>query len=444
MLRFILADLRRLWPGALVILLLIALAVALGTGVTLQERALRLGSARASEQFDLVVGARGSETQLVLSTVFLQAAPLPLVSGDVLSDLQRDPRVVWAAPVGFGDYHRGNPIVGTTTVLIHGVAPQGLTGRAFAREGEAVVGATVDLPMGARITPMHGEAKQGGHEHKGISYEVVGRMPATGTAWDHAILVPIQAVWHAHGMGDNQDHDDHDHDHAAAGAPDADAMAAEPEGHDHDHGSEDHDGHDDHAPGGFDPDQPLQESWLPGQAPGVPAILVKPRTVADAYRLRQEYRKDERSLAVFPGEVLTKLYGMLGDARQVLAAVAAGVQALVALALLLVTVIHIGQRRRQIGALRALGVPSPTIFALVWVELFALIAAGVALGLAGGYLAARLLSAAIAERQGFGLPVEITAGDLLTGLLLLGLAALLALLPAWIAYRQSPVASLRG
>ena len=105
MLRFILADLRRLWAGALVVGLLIALAVALGTTITLQERALRLGSARASEQFDLVVGARGSETQLVLSTVFLQPAPLPLVAGDVLAELQHDPRAAWPTPIEIGRAH---------------------------------------------------------------------------------------------------------------------------------------------------------------------------------------------------------------------------------------------------------------------------------------------------------------------------------------------------
>ena len=123
MMGFILADLRRLRLGSALIVALVALAVALGVAVTLQERALRLGSARASDKFDLVIGAPGSETQLVLSTVFLQPAALPLVSGDVLAALQADPRVAWAAPVGFGDFADGHPVVGTTTVLLENTAP---------------------------------------------------------------------------------------------------------------------------------------------------------------------------------------------------------------------------------------------------------------------------------------------------------------------------------
>ena len=93
MIRFILADLRRLWLGSAVIMLIVALATALGVAVTLQERALRLGSARAADRFDLVIGAPGSETQLILSSVFLQAAPLPLIPGAVLAKLAADPRV---------------------------------------------------------------------------------------------------------------------------------------------------------------------------------------------------------------------------------------------------------------------------------------------------------------------------------------------------------------
>ena len=50
----------------------------------------------------------------------------------------------------------------------------------------------------------------------------------------------------------------------------------------------------------------------------------------------------------------------------------------------------------------------------------------------------------VAQRQGFELPVTLTAGDLAGLALLLAMAALLSALPAWLAYRQPPVASLRG
>ncbi|MDR0252521.1 MAG: ABC transporter permease, partial [Brucellaceae bacterium] len=95
MIAFILADLRRFWGGAVAVIVLLALSVALSSVVTLQERAVRLGTARASDKFDLVIGAAGSDTQLTLSSVFLQPSPLPLMSGAMLGKLANDERVAF-------------------------------------------------------------------------------------------------------------------------------------------------------------------------------------------------------------------------------------------------------------------------------------------------------------------------------------------------------------
>ncbi|WP_413710564.1 ABC transporter permease [Rhizobium sp. Rhizsp82] len=413
MIRFILADLRRLWAGSLVVVLLVALATALGVSVILQERALRLGSARAADKFDLVIGAGGSETQLVLSSIFLQPSPLPLMPGEVLAKLAADPRVAWLSPVGFGDSFSGYPVVGTSTALPADLSGGFSEGQGFAAETEAVVGAAVTLPLGSEIKPMHGTAETGGHTHTEIVYRVTGRMKATGTAWDRAILVPIQAVWHIHGL---EAHGEAEHDEA---------------------GHNEHDN--DHEP---ESDHDLDADWS-AETPAVPAILVKPKTIADAYKLRQDYRNGS-TVAVFPGEVLTNLYATLGDAKRILVAVASGAQGLVAASLILVTVIHIGQRRRQIGALRAFGAPRHAIFGIVWGEFFALIAIGIAGGFGLGYGAALMLSGLFSASSGITVPVGFARQDVFLALLLLGFGALLAALPAVLAYRQSPAQALRA
>lgn len=475
MIGFILADLRRLWLGGIVVVLLVALATALGVAVTLQERSLRLGSARAADKFDLVIGAAGSETQLILSSIFLQAAPLPLVDGAVLSRLAADPRVAWAAPVGFGDSFAGYPIVGTTTNLVSNTTPGFAEGRMFALEGEAVLGAAVNLSVGAEIKPMHGTAETGGRTHTEIAYNVVGKLQPTGTPWDRAILVPIQAIWHVHGLGqdDSHDHEEgHDEGHADALQPEARHDHAHEGAERHEDGGMDAEGEAGRAEaavqlaasseqeqalalgpataahaesehhGNIDPDAPIVETFGEG-LPGLPAILVKPKTIADAYRLRQEYRSGN-TLGVFPGEVLTGLYATLGDAKMVLSAVAAGSQGLVAAALVLVTVIHVGQRRRQIGALRAFGAPRGSVFAIVWLELFFLVALGVGIGFLVGLGAAHVGAQLFTAKSGVILPVGFTREDLRIAFLLLGFAAILAAIPALLAYRQSPAAALRA
>ena len=423
MIRFILSDLRRLWAGSLVVVLLVALATALGVSVVLQERALRLGSARAADKFDLVIGAGGSETQLVLSSVFLQASPLPLMPGEMLGRLAADPRVDWAAPIGFGDSFSGYPIVGTTTMLAQNLSGGLIEGKIFAHEGEALIGSAVKLSLGGEIKPMHGLPEEGGETHIELVYHIAGRLRPTGTAWDRAILVPIQAVWHIHGLAAEE--------HAEEGAESE---------HEHEEAGEHHDGHEHH--GKLDPDAALDESWT-ADAPGLPAILVKPKTIADAYKLRQEYRSGD-TVAVFPGEVLTNLYATLGDAKQILVAVASGAQALVAASLVLVTVIHIGQRRRQIGALRAFGAPRGAIFGIVWLEFFFLVAVGIGLGFALGYAAALLLSGMFSETSGITMPVVFAREDAGLAAVLLAFATVLAALPAVLAYRQSPAQALRA
>ncbi|SCX22372.1 FtsX-like permease family protein [Agrobacterium rosae] len=417
MIRFILSDLKRLWAGSLVVVLLVSLATALGVTVTLQERALRLGTARAADKFDLVIGAAGSETQLVLSSVFLQAAPLPLVSGETLASLAKDPRVAWAGPVGFGDSFAGYPIVGTTTSLIDNTSGGFVEGQGFADGEDAVIGSAVDLPLGAEIKPMHGTAEEGGHTHTEIVYHVQGRLKPTGTPWDRAILVPISSVWHIHGMDAHENGHDHDHE-----------TAQEHEAHAHDHAQGEETG--------------LNETFT-AETPGVPAILVKPKTIADAYKLRQQYRQGN-TLAVFPGEVLTKLYATLGDAREVLSVVAIGAQGLVAASLILVTLTHIVQRRKQIGALRAFGAPRSSISLIVWTELFVLFATGIALGFAIGFTAAKIITGMLVAKSGVVMPVEFAKADITQAVLLLTVAAGLAILPAWLAYRQSPAEALRG
>lgn len=408
------ADLRRQWMGVVVIALIVALATALGVAVTLQERALRLGSARAAAAFELIVGAPGSETQLVLSSIFLQPAPLPLVPGKVLAALLADPRVAWAAPIGFGDSAGDSPIIGTTEALVQGIGRLA-EGRTFARRGEAVAGSSILNAVGDAFTPLHGRIEEGGSAHAVVRYTVVGRLAPTGTPWDKAILVPIEAVWAIHA--------DEETEQAAGSGRPAEPAAAEK---------------------GPDLTAPIDPAALSRpDAPGLPAILVKPRSIADAYKLRVDYRNAD-TLAVFPAEVLTRLYATLGDARLILSAVTAGAQGLVAAAILFVVTLHVMQRRRQIGALRAFGAPRPVVFAVVWLEAFLIVGAGMLAGFAIGYGAVRIFSGMIATRSGFMLPVELRGEDALTLGLMLAATAAASLLPAALAYRQSPANALRA
>ncbi len=398
------ADLRAMRWSAVAVVALVAIAMAIGIAVAAQERGLRQGSARAADDFDLLIGAPGSQTQLVLTSVYLQPEALPLIDGGLLNRLATDPRVAGVAPIAFGDIVKGYPVVGTTLPFVSRwgrLAAQ--EGRLFQAEAEAVLGADVKLALGEDITPAHatggetahpGEEGEAEHEHKheGVVYHIVGRLPRLGTPWDRAILIPVESVWETHSLGNG-----HKVDEAPLGPP-FDAKTI----------------------------------------PGVPAIVVKPLKVSDAYQLRAAYRRDG-TMALFPAEVLVSLYRTVGDLRDVIVIAAALNNLLVFAAVLLLMVTLITLRRRRYAVLRALGAPRGFVLLVTWLGAAGLLAVGCAVGLALGYGAAFLVSAAVERQTGLHVAVSLGWTELRFALLLILAGSLMSLVPALFTWR-APVA----
>jgi putative ABC transport system permease protein len=399
----VLADIRQSRAGCIAAVCLIAVAVALGVAVSAQERALRRGSAKAADAFDLLIGAPGSQTQLVLTSVYLQPAALPLMPGDVLRRLQEETSVAFAAPIAFGDSFRGYPVVGSTMDFLSQGGQAGLAeGRAFATHHEVVVGADVSLRLGDSFAPVHGEPRSHGdeddaHVHEGFEYRVVGRMARLGNPWDRAIIAPVEAVWEVHGL------------------PDGHARGADRIG----------------------------PPWDDAGVPGVPAIVVKPKSVADAYRLRAKYRTGG-TMALFPAEVLVELYSILGDARDLLAWISIATQALVIAAILLAVFASLALRRRQLAVLRALGASRRYVFMVVWTHVSMMIALGAGLGLILGWLGAVGLSHFFFLKTGIVLPVILGLPEIGIVLAVVAIGATLAAIPSWSSYRQSVSSALRA
>jgi len=391
------ADLRRNQLLVWVTLVLVALSVATGIAVISQERALREGSARAADDFDLLIGAPGSATQLVLTTVYLRPQAIPLMDGGVLAKLSAAEGVKYAAPIAFGDNWQGHPIIGTIAAFANrGGTLTPTQGRMFERQGEALVGSDVPLAVGEQFSPAHGlhhddDDDHDSEEHHGVTYTVVGRLPARHTVWDRAVLVPVEDVWQIHGLA--QGHDPHGDPHI--GPP-----------------------------------------WDVTRLAGVPAIAVKPDSVAGAYRLRGEFQGG-RSLALFPAEVLNELYMTLGNVRDLMSALALTTQVLVVVAVLMALLVGFLARQRQFAVLRAMGAGRVYVFSVVWLEVVLLVTLGAALGTALGWGGSLALSHWMQSELGFALPVRLGAaeGVLVGGLVLSG--ALIGLLPAWLTFRRS-------
>lgn len=183
--------------------------------------------------------------------------------------------------------------------------------------------------------------------------------------------------------------------------------------------------------------------WTDPELPGVPAIVVKPKSVADAYTLRATFRVGG-TMAVFPAEVLVEIYALLGDARDLLATFSVATQALVIAAVLLAVFATLTMRRRQFAVLRALGASRGYIFLVVWTHVSLLIAAGTALGLLLGWAGAYVVSWFLSKHSGIALPVALGAPEIGMALALIGIGCILAAIPSWSSYRQPVSANLRS
>lgn len=390
--------LRQAWISV-VFTVLIAVSVALGTGLIAQERGLRQGTARAADKFDLVIAAPGSEITAMLAAVYLQPSDLPLLDGETYARIATHPRVELAAPIGFGDSWEDAPVVGSTVAFVTHLSEELESGRIFETEAEAVAGARVALGLGDRFSPAHGVGDTAEHgAHGDLEYTVVGKMPLTGSPWDRALIVPIESVWSVHGL-------------ASGHGPDWDGTLGGP----------------------FDPDY----------FPGTPAAIVRAESLGATYSLRAEF-STERTMAFFPGTILARLHALMGDIRQVMSILAGVTQVLVTAGVLAGLMMLTRLLARRLALLRALGAPGRFVFALTWSFAVTLIVAGAAVGLVLGIGASWAISQAITART--DVLVRATLGwpevHLIAGFV--SLTALLALVPAYLTMSRPVISDLRG
>lgn len=379
--------------------ILVAAAVAMGVALTAQERALRRGAAQAADKFDLIVAAPGSQTELVMNVVFLEASAVELLSPSSLATILAEPRARFAAPIAFGDNHAGAPIVGTTSALVEHLSDGLSEGRVFTGINEAVVGAAAKLRLGDRFKAAHGhgpDADGNSLEH-GLEFVVVGRMRPTASPWDRAIVVPIEANWLVHGL---------------------------PIGHPKD-------------------SQQIGPPFDPEYLPGVPAVILRPESFAAAYGLRSLYRTTTTT-AFFPAEVLVQLYGIMGDVRRAMSLMTVMTQSLVTMAVVVGVIALITIYRRRFAVLRAIGASRGFVFATVWLYLVSILGLGSVIGLALGFGLAHGVSAVLAAETGVVFSPDLGWAEIMLALAIMSVGALFALVPAWQAYRQPLVEALQG
>jgi len=395
-------------------LLLTICSIALSTFMLLgTERVrtdVRSSFSSAVSGTDLIVGARTGAVQLLLYSVFRVGAATNNIRWSSVQALENMRGVAWVIPLSLGDSHRGFPVLGTSAAYFahfHYGERQALQlrqGQPFSDLYDAVIGAEVadrlGYTLGARITLAHGtgDIDELAADHADKPFTVVGILARTGTPVDRTVHISLEAMEALH----------------------VDWMAGAP------------------LPGQRVSAEAARSMDL--QPKTVTAALVGLKNRAAVFSVQRQVNTfaAEPLMSILPGVALDELWQVIGAGENALLLMS-GVVALVSMAgLMSVILAGLGQRRRELAVLRAVGGSARHILLLLALEGFLLTVVGVALGMVA--MTACVLAFGPWLQSAFGLSLHVARPtalqwQLLLGLLLAGWFA--SLLPGWRAYRLS-------
>ena len=384
---------RYLWSrplAAALNLLLLSLGLASITFLLLVSHQIDSAFERDLAGIDVVVGAKGSPMQLILSGVFQLDVPTGNVPLAAVKALQAHPQVAKLIPISMGDSFRGFRIVGTTPDYANHYRAELAQGTLSTAPMQAVLGARVagqsGLKVGDTFTGTHGLAP-GGHAHGQNPYTVTGILAPNGSVLDRLVLTPLESVWQVHETDTALDDEDRK------------VMEGERE---------------------------------------VTLALIQYKTPLAAVTFPRFINTTTEMQAAAPALEITRLLSMVGVGIDVLRALAGVLLLTAGLSVFIALWGAVRERRADLALLRMLGAPPRKVAGLLLCEALWLALLATVLGvLAGQGLSALLAWALQLEKSvligALSWPVELVGVPVLA----LGVALASALLPAWEGYRVS-------
>ena len=165
---------------------------------------------------DMVVGAKGSPLQLILSSVYHVDSPTGNISLAEAEKISKNRMVGSSIKLLYGDNYKGYRIVGAEKKFIelyNGIIKEG---REWNSPYEVLVGSKVyqklKINLGDELISSHG-LRESGESHDDESFKVVGLLKPSNSVIDQLIITSPQSVWNIHETHDHDDEDEHEHDH---------------------------------------------------------------------------------------------------------------------------------------------------------------------------------------------------------------------------------------
>lgn len=417
----------------------IALGVMLMVLVLVMFGAVNSAFTQRSIAYDLIVGPKGAELQLVLSAVYRVQPPIENLPYLYLDQLKKDRRVVSAVPLAFGDVTQEGsfPIIGTTPEFFEN---DYTPGQAFKIRGtringllDTIIGHEVarknGWDIGSTFSIIHGGAESG-HVHD-ERFVVVAVLAPTGTANDRTVFLNLEGFYAIAGHSKPVKEVEKRLRDFYASDPERLAVAMEQieafkkieaeeagAGHDHAHHHE-----------------------TPDAMKEVTAILIKtrPDTPFDSFQLLSELKTGYQAMAVNPVVPIRNLIDrILGNAQKGFVALIAVIILVSGVGIFVSIYNSMSDRRREIGIMRALGAGRMHVFGIILAESTLLCVGGGLVGWLAGHGLAVVSAPWLIDRTGLLInPWAVDPWEAILFPVLVGLAALVGFLPAMTAYRTN-------
>ncbi|RZL66146.1 FtsX-like permease family protein [Pedobacter sp. Leaf250] len=297
-----------------------------------------------AKDIDLVVGAKGSPLQLILSSIYHIDFPTGNIPLKDATELMQNPMVKKAVPLALGDNFQGHRIVGTDSGFVGLYGLKLAKGKFWTKDLEATIGSSVaaeaHLKVGDKFFGAHG-LSDASDEHKHHAYTVTGILQAQGNVTDNLILTNIGSVYKMH---------EPEHDEGETHTEDAEINNKE-----------------------------------------ITAILIQYRSPMSVVIFPRMVNQSTNMQAASPAMESARLFSLIGVGIETLKWFAVLIMAISALSVFISLYNAMKEKKYDLAVMRSLGASQFKLFSLVMLEGLLITVSGAILGLFIGHFALQVI-----------------------------------------------------
>lgn len=386
-LRFVLYSLKYRFLNSFLSIMLTAFGVSIALLISQFGNHIQNRINLDGQGIDIVVGAKGSPLQLILSSVYHIDIPTGNIAYSKAKKIMNNPQIEESIPLALGDNWRGFRIVGTNTNYIRHYDMSLSTGRYWDQNFEVVVGSSVNLDIGDEFMGVHGLLEDGS-SHEEHKYNVVGILKPSGTVIDRLILTSLNSVLDIHGLHKvdnsfekNHEHQ-HDHEHHKEEHHDV---------HEHDHDKEKHKNEDENHHKHSKNDKETNKTNELGSSE-ITALLIKTKSPIANINLPRSINRESSLQAANPALEINRLISLFGIGSKSFAILSLILILIASLNIFSGLASNLENRMGDLAVLRAVGFSKKRIFKIIVLEGILVVLIGILLGILIGFLLFSILT----------------------------------------------------